>query len=89
MTTSRTAASVTRRTAAAGLGAGGLAIAGHGAGASAQEDTGDLSGHPLAGVWLAMVNPPSPDAPQFPAPSVFAPDGSVLLIWPPVQDGQS
>ncbi len=93
MTTSNTSHSVSRRATLAGLGAGGLglglALAAPGASTSAQVDASDLAGHPLAGVWQAMVNPPSPDAPQFPAPSVFAPDGSVLLIWPPVQAGQS
>jgi len=89
--TTNTSRSISRRATLAGLGAGGLGLAltARGAGAAAQEDAGDLSGHPLAGVWLALVNPPSPTAPQFPAPSVFAPDGSVLLIWPPVQAGQS
>ncbi len=79
MTTSNTSHSVSRR----------VTLAAPGASPSAQEDTGDLSGHPLAGVWLAMVNPPSPDAPQFPAPSIFAPDGSVLVIWPPVRAGRT
>ena len=88
MTTPRFATVVSRRAAVTGLGASGLGLA-LATSASAQEEASDLSGHPLAGVWLAMVNPPSPDDPQFPAPSVFAPDGSVLLIWPPVQAGQS
>jgi len=77
----------TRRTALAGLGAGGLGVAlgttvAH---VSAQETS--LAEHPLAGAWLAMVNPPSPDAPQFAAPSLFTPDGTVLLSWPPIQAG--
>jgi hypothetical protein len=54
--------------------------------AAAQEAT-DLSGHPLAGTWLAMANPPLPDDPQVPVPSLFGADGTVLLAFPPTQVG--
>lgn len=47
----------------------------------------DLASHPLTGTWLATANPVLPDAPQFPAPSLFAADGTVLLVFPPSQDG--
>jgi hypothetical protein len=47
----------------------------------------DLSSHPLTGTWLAMANPPLPDDPQFPAPSLFAADGTVLLVFPTTQVG--
>jgi hypothetical protein len=45
-----------------------------------------LATHPLTGVWLAMANPPLPDDPQYPAPSLLA-DGTVVLMVPPVQKG--
>lgn len=54
--------------------------------ASAQE-VGSLASHPLTGTWLAMANPPQPDDPQFPAPSLFAADGTVLLVFPASQVG--
>lgn len=87
MTTRSTHRSVTRRTALAGIGAGGLgvALATRHTHVSAQGAT--LADHPLAGTWLAIVNPPSPDAPQFAAPSLFTADGQVLLSWPPIQAG--
>ncbi len=46
-----------------------------------------MAEHPLTGTWLAMANPPLPDAPQFAAPSVYGADGSVLLIFPLTQVG--
>jgi hypothetical protein len=55
---------------------------------AAQETTPDaLAGHPMAGTWLAMANPPLPDAPQIAVPSVFGADGSVLLMFPLTQAG--
>lgn len=45
--------SVSRRSALAGLGAGGPALAATGRTAIAQEAGGDLAGHPLAGTWEA------------------------------------
>ena len=89
MTSSPTAAAVSRRAALAGLGAGGLglALAAHARGASAQEGPDSLTGHPLAGTWLAMANPPLPDAPQVAAPSYYGADGAVLLVFPLTQAG--
>lgn len=55
--------------------------------ANAQEAAVDLSAHPLAGTWLAMANPALSDEPQFPAPSLFAADGTVLLVFPAAQVG--
>jgi hypothetical protein len=81
---------VSRRTALAGLGAGGLglALAATVRPAAAQDTTADaLAEHPLTGTWLAMANPPLPDAPQFAAPSFYGADGSVLLIFPLTQMG--
>ncbi len=77
--------SVSRRTALAGLGAGGLglAFASRSAGASAMA----LADHPLAGVWMAMVTlPTAPDVPVA-VPGVYGADGSVLLAFPPSQVG--
>src|SRR5262245_34490827 len=47
----------------------------------------DLTSHPLTGTWPAMANPPRPEDPQFPAPSLFAADGTVLLVFPASQVG--
>lgn len=47
----------------------------------------DYSDHPLTGIWLAMANPPIPEDPQFPATSLFAADGTVLLVFPGSQVG--
>jgi hypothetical protein len=89
MTSSPTVAAVSRRTVLTGLGAGGLGLAfttvGH---VTAQDATSDsLAEHPMTGTWLAMANPPLPDAPQVAAPSYFGADGSVLLMFPLTQAG--
>ena len=80
-------AAMSRRAALAGLGAGtlGLALGARGAGAAQGMTTAD---HPLTGVWLAMANPTrrGEDA-QFPAPSLFAADGSVVLGFVPAEIG--
>ncbi len=80
MTTQRTtrSRSVSRRTALAGLGAGGLglALATRGPGASAQDTT---ASHPLVGAWLALT----PQA----APAIFGSDGTVVLGFPASQAG--
>ena len=89
MTSSPTAAAVSRRTALAGLGAGGLglALAATARRAAAQGAVPDFSDHPLTGTWLAMANPPLETDPQVAAPSLFAADGSVLLMFPLTQKG--
>ncbi len=90
MTTARIAASVSRRTALSGLGAGGLglAIASTTRQTSAQDaTTSTLATHPLTGTWLAMANPPRPEDPQVAVPSHFSADGSVLLMFPLSQAG--
>lgn len=84
MTSSPTAAAVSRRTALAGLGAAGVGLALTTRGAAAETD---LANHPLTGTWLAMANPPLPDDPQVAVPSLFAADGSVLLMFPLTQVG--
>jgi hypothetical protein len=90
MSTSRIATSLSRRTALAGLGAGGIgvALAAPGRLAAAQDaPSADLADHPLTGTWLAMANPPLPEDPPFAAPSLFGADGTVLLVFPPTQVG--
>ena len=82
--------SISRRSALAGLGAGGLgvALAATARQTSAQGVKPDaLARHPLTGTWLAMANPPLPDDPQVAAPSLFGADGSVLLMFPLTQAG--
>ena len=86
MTTSRAAASASRRAALAGLGAGSLGAALALAGRPAAAQGTDLAGHPLAGAWLAMANPPLPGLP-FAVPSFFNADGTVVLLFPPVAAG--
>ncbi len=75
MATSRTDRSVSRRTALAGLGAGGfgLALGTRVRPASAQDAT---ARHPLVGVWN-VLNPGSPSVANFQA------DGSVTFGQPP------
>lgn len=90
MTTHRTDHTVSRRTAVVGLGIGGLGVA---LGASGSRAQGAMStaDHPLTGMWLAMANPGRPEDPQFPAPSLFAADGTVVLGFVPAwvgMDGQ-
>lgn len=82
-------ASLSRRTALGGLGAGalGLALATREFSVSAQATPDSRAQHPLTGMWLAMANPPLPDDPQIAVPSVFAVDGSVLLVFPLTQAG--
>ena len=41
----------------------------------------------MTGMWLAMANPPLPDDPQVPVPSLLAADGTVLLVFPVTQKG--
>ncbi len=78
MTTSNAKIAVSRRTALAGLGAGGLglALAATARPAAAQEGAGDLAGHPLVGTWAVM-------APDGVIPQIHGPDGSVVVAYPP------
>jgi hypothetical protein len=84
ISTLRRNSGMTRRAAVAGLGAATALGLGQARGAAAQTD---LSDHPLTGTWLAMANPPLPDDPPFPAPSLFGADGTVLLLFPVTQRG--
>jgi len=81
MTRSTTDSLVTRRTALAGLGAGGLglAIAASTHHASAQ-DADALANHPIVGVWNAMT-------PGGPAPGIFFPNGIALMTPQVTQAG--
>ena len=70
-----------------GAGGLGLALAAAARPAAAQDALPDFSDHPMTGTWLAMANPPLPDAPQVAAPSLLGADGSVLLMFPLTQAG--
>ena len=69
---------LSRRTALAGLSAAGLGLAltATGRGASAQEETGDLAGHPLTGTWAALT-------PGGVVPQIHGADGSIITAFPP------
>lgn len=62
MTTSNASQSVTRRTALAGLGAGGLgvAIAASVRGVAAQDATAEMATHPIVGLWQLDPGPNPP-----------------------------
>lgn len=77
---------MSRRLAVGGAGLG-LAFAALGRVNRAAAHAVDYSDHPLCGRWMAMANPPLPEDPQFPAPSLFAADGTVVLIFPITQRG--
>ena len=79
MTTSNTAQSVSRRTALAGLGAGGLglALAATTRLADAQDATPtSTAGHPLVGTWIFDKDIANPSEP--PSVVVFTADGGLL-----------
>ena len=83
MTTPRTLAAVSRRTALAGLGAGGLglALAASAWPAAAQDTTSEaMASHPIVGVW--NVN-----APAGPDIAVFAADGTNTHALPTASAG--
>jgi hypothetical protein len=86
MTTQRSTHALSRRTALASIGAGGLALAAISRSTSASQDSA-LADHPLMGMWLAMANPPLPEDPQFPVPSFYGADGTVVLCFPITQMG--
>jgi hypothetical protein len=77
MTLSRTANAVSRRTALAGLGAGGLglALATTVRQVSAQDAAPDLSSHPMVGAWLVA-------GPNAPSMTIIAADGTFLDSGP-------
>lgn len=77
MKTQRTVESISRRTALAGIGASGMALAASRMAASASSSqvappaAKDYSSHPLTGTWLVMT-------PGGPNPAIFAADGSFI-----------
>ncbi len=78
MSTSRTDASLSRRTALVGLGAGGLgvALAARGGIAAAQDATAEaMAAHPMVGAWMAST-------PSGLAPGLFLPNGTVIVSVP-------
>lgn len=83
MTTSRTTAAVSRRTALAGLGAGGLglALAASARPAAAQDTTSEaMASHPIVGVWNVK-------APSGPDIAVFSADGTNVHALPTASAG--
>jgi len=76
MSSSTTGNTTTRRTALAGLGAGGLGLAMTVRGASAQDATAEaMADHPIVGVWNAMT-------PGGPSLATFLADGSATFANP-------
>src|SRR5215207_9261017 len=83
MSTSRIDASLSRRTALVGLGAGGIgvALAARGRIAAAQEAPSDaMANHPIVGAWMVTT-------PIGPALAVFSADGSNIQGVPTAQAG--
>ena len=77
MTTSNTGHIVSRRTALAGLGAGGLGLALAARGAAAQDATPtSMTGHPLVGSWIVDRNPDDPT--EIPTYNVITSDGTIF-----------
>jgi hypothetical protein len=78
MSRSRSDASLSRRTALAGLSAGGIgaALAARGGIAAAQEASSEaMATHPMVGAWMAST-------PSGLAPGIFSPDGTVIVTVP-------
>jgi hypothetical protein len=83
MSTFRSDASLSRRTALAGLGAGGIgvALAAPGRIAAAQEAPSEaMANHPMVGAWMAST-------PSGLAPGIFFPDGTVIIVVPVTGNG--
>ena len=73
---------MSRRTALAALGAGGLgaALVARGGGAAAQDAAATMANHPIVGVWMVA-------APTGPALAVFSADGTNVQGVPTAQPG--
>src|SRR5262245_36308149 len=83
MATSQTDRSVSRRTALAGIGAGGLglALAARGGSAAARDATAEaMANHPIVGVWMVTT-------PIGPSLAVFSADGTNIQGVPTAQAG--
>ncbi len=77
MTTSDTGHAVSRRSALAGLGAGGLGLALAARGATAQDATPtSLAGHLFVGTWIVDRNPDDPT--EIPTYNVVTSDGTII-----------
>lgn len=79
---------VSRRTALAGFGFGGLSLAlsAPSIGAVAQETSNTLAGHPVVDVWLVLV-PGAPDAPPVANVTINTGDGFVVNMAPVARSG--
>ncbi len=78
---STTKQTTTRRTALAGLGAGGLGLAMTVRGASAQDATAEaMANHPIVGAWMVTTG-------AGPAMAIFHPDGTNIQGLPATQAG--
>jgi hypothetical protein len=86
-TSAHSRSSLSRRAAMGSAGAFAAVLGVSGGLSRATAQATDLSSHPLTGTWLAMANPVLADDPQFPAPSLFAADGTILLVFPASQIG--
>jgi hypothetical protein len=78
MTTPRIDASLSRRTALLGLGAGGIgmALSARGRSSAAQDAaSAAMANHPMVGVWMVTT-------PSGLAPGIFTPDGIAIIIVP-------
>jgi hypothetical protein len=82
MNTPRIDRALSRRSALAGLGAGGLglALAAGGRSAAAQEAATEMANHPIVGAWNATT-------PGGPAPGIFFPNGIALMTPQATQAG--
>jgi len=77
MTTSNTGHAVSRRSALAGLGVGGLGLALTARGVAAQDATPtSLVGHPFVGTWIVDRNPDDPT--EIPTYNVVTSDGTII-----------
>jgi hypothetical protein len=84
MTTSHTPPSVSRRTALAGLGAGGLglALAATGRHAAAQDAATEMATHPLVGTWMTGTGPDDLAVVHFAADGNLTTNGVVVAAGP-------
>src|SRR5215207_11491758 len=78
MTQVRSTPSVSRRTALAGLSAGGLglALAATAQHASAQDTAAEMAGHPFVGTWIVDRNPDDPT--EIPTYNIITADGGLI-----------
>jgi hypothetical protein len=87
MNTAESGNVLSRRTAIAGIGAGGAAVALAAVANRTSAQEGSLADHPLTGTWLTLANPMLPQTPQVPHISRFGADGTVVLMTPPTDIG--